>query len=143
MAKTKTTKSKQGTIRMRKSNVVPAQIQQRSGSRRQLLNLLGDRELGWCTTDSMLYIKIGKALRPIATSGISGLDVVGTTNQVEVKKSTVGKEVRYTISLADVIVDAQVPPPPVPGKVLTSVDEGAFEWKDPTVYEILTEDIDE
>ena len=134
----KPAKTKTGTLRIRKSRAIPSKVTQRYGTRRELLRYLKEHELGWCTDDELLYIKIGKAIRPIASGGGSGTDIEikGVSDQVIVRKdSSTGKDV-YTISLAGAVIDAQVPPPPTTGaagKVLTANDDGSFEWQDPPV----------
>jgi len=143
----KTTKSKTGTLRIRKSRAMPSKTAQRYGTRRELLRNLTNHELGWCTDDNLLYIKIGKALRPVASGGGGGgtdIEIKGVSNQVVVKKdSSTGKDV-YTISLAGAVIDAQVPPPPTTGaagKVLTANDGGSFTWQDPPVKSTSTIDL--
>jgi len=140
-------KTKGGTLRIRKSKAMPSQTQQRYGTRRELLRQLAHHELGWSTDDNLLYIKIGKALRPVASGGGGGgtdIEIKGVSNQVVVKKdSSTGKDV-YTISLAGAVIDAQVPPPPstgAAGKVLTASDDGSFAWQDPPVKAIGTIDL--
>lgn len=138
-AKKTKTGTKSGTTRLRKSKAIPSKTQQRYGTRRELLRSLVHHELGWCTDDNLLYIKIGKALKPVAKNegGIADLDIVGTTDQVVVTKdSSSGRDV-YTISLAGIVENALVPEVPqqagVAGMVLTANEDGTFEWKKPVV----------
>ena len=137
---TKTKKgTKSGTIRLRKSDAIPVKIQQRYGTRRELLRNLVHHELGWCTDDDLLYIKVGKALKPVARNGgsIADLDIVGTTDEVIVTKDSSGGKDVYTISLAGTVENALVPEVPqqmgVAGMVLTANEDGTFEWKKPVV----------
>jgi hypothetical protein len=144
--KTKTTDTpktkrgtKSGTIRLRKSEAIPVKIQERYGTRRELLRNLVHHELGWCTDDNLLYIKIGKVLKPVAKNegSIADLDIVGTTDQVVVTKDSSGGKDVYTISLAGTVENALVPEVPqqvgVAGMVLTANEDGTFEWKKPVV----------
>lgn len=144
---TKTKKgTKSATVRVRKSKAIPSKIQQHYGTRRELLRTLIHHELGWCTDDNLLYIKIGRTLKPVAKKegSISDLDIVGTSNEVIVTKdSSTGKDI-YTISLAGTVENALVPPV-VPqtgmdGKILTANEDGTFEWKKPVVSS--TDEID-
>lgn len=141
-SKTTATKTKRGvksgTIRLRNSDAVPVKIQERYGTRRELLRNLVHHELGWCTDDDLLYIKVGKALKPVAKNegSIADLDIVGVSEQIKVTKDSSGGKDIYTISLADEAIQAQVPPPPsmgAAGKVLTANEDGTFGWKEPVV----------
>lgn len=139
------TGTKSGTTRLRKSKAIPSKTQQRYGSRRELLRKLVHHELGWCTDDNLLYIKIGKAIRPIAAGGgIANLDIRGTSDEVTVTKTYDGDLAVYTISLAGEVENALVPPVPpqagVAGMVLTANEDGTFEWKKPVVSS--TDEID-
>lgn len=146
--KTKTTDTpktkrgtKSGTIRLRKSEAIPVKIQERYGTRRELLRNLVHHELGWCTDDNLLYIKVGKAIRPIAAGGgIANLDIRGTSDEVTVTKTYDGDLTIYTISLAGEVENALVPPVPpqtgVSGMVLTANEDGTFEWKEPIVSSV-------
>lgn len=146
--KTKTTDTpktkrgtKSGTIRLRKSEAIPVKIQERYGTRRELLRNLVHHELGWCTDDNLLYIKVGKALKPVAKNegSIADLDIVGTADEVVVTKDSSGGKDVYTISLAGIVEDALVPQPPMvgaAGKVLTANEDGTFEWKEPIVSSV-------
>lgn len=131
-------KTKTGTLRIRRSRAIPSKVASRYGTRRELLRYLVNHELGWCTDDNLLYIKIGKALKPIGQGGGSGADfeIRGISDQVVVTKdSTSGKDI-YTIALANEVIQAQVPPPPATGaagKVLTANEDGTFTWQDPIV----------
>lgn len=130
--------TKSATIKIRDSKRIPGSIQQRYGTRRELLQKLALHELGWCTTDNLLYIKLEHSLKAVASdSGGTPVEIQGTADQVEVKAHQEGDVTVYTLSLADVIVDAQVPPVPEiapEGKVLMANAEGKMEWADLPVY---------
>ena len=134
-------RTKSGTLRIRKSKRVPTSTQQRYGTRRELLRSLALHELGWCTDDNLLYIKVGKAIKPVASGGSGGTDIEikGLSDEVIVTKdSSTGKDI-YTISLAGTVEDALVPAPPpagAAGKVLTANEDGTFAWKDPVVSSV-------
>jgi hypothetical protein len=99
--------------------------------------------LGWCTDDNLLYIKIGRSLKPVARGGGGGtdIDIRGASDEVIVHKdSSTGVDV-YTISLAGSVENALVPdPPPVgaSGKVLTANEDGTYAWQDPPVDSVST-----
>lgn len=137
--------TKSGTTRLRNSKAVPSKVQQRYGTRRQLLKLLTNHELGWSTDDNLLYIKVGRSLKPVATSGgETGIEIKGTSDEVIVHKDTSTGGTVYTISLAGTVEDALVPEPPqvgAAGKVLTANEDGSYTWQDPPVDSVTTVDL--
>lgn len=119
-----------------------ATVEQSAGSISELRRILSDGELGWCTGDNTLYIKVGNVVRPVAEGGGTSepVEVRGTEGQLVVTSTMESGVEVFTVSLAEQVVESQVPTP-VPGdvgKVLTADDDGKFEWVEPVVETVTT-----